>query len=140
MYNSTLPVNVGYANVPESLAEMVDRAKNGTIEGLFHETREWITDNKVDVLIIMTKSKTADGDKVRELILAVKHGQNLNEEGAERIYHKVRGALATNKELSLKPWKDEDDWGHQRFAWKQTGKGEGRKTIRPIVETAIQEW
>lgn len=143
MYNSTFPLNLGYANIPETLDDMIKRSLNSTIEGLFHESREWIAENAVDVLIIMTKSKNkaeSTGEKIRELILVAKHGQNLSEDQAERVFHTIRDHIAADKELQVRPFRDESQWGHQRFAWKQTGKGVGRKTVRPLVEKAIQEW
>jgi len=140
MYNSTIPVNVGYANIPEVLDDLIERSKNGTMQGLVAETREWIAANKVDVLITMTKAKDKKGNKIRELILIVEPGTNLDEDMAERIYHTIRDEVATDTQLSLKPWRAEKDWGRWRFAWKQIGSGTGRKAIRPIVERAIQEW
>lgn len=74
------------------------------------------------------------------MILLAKHGQRLTEDQAERVYHKVRDCLEKDESLKLRSWHDEKDWGHQRYAWKQEGPGEGRKTIRPIVEKAVQEW
>lgn len=113
---------------------------NGTREGLAEESRRWIAGNEIDVALILTKGKNHKGEKVREVILLAKHGQRLTEDQAERVYHKIRESLENDETLKLRAWHDEKDWGHQRYAWKQEGPGEGRKTIRPIVERAVQEW
>lgn len=140
MYNSTSPILVGYVNVPYIIDDMIKKSGNQTFAGLAHESRAWIASNKIDLLVILTKAKDEEGDKIREILLLAKHGHRLSEEQAERVYHKVRDSLGNNSKLQLKVWHDEKEWGHQRFAWKQQGEGAGRKVVRPIVEQAIQEW
>jgi hypothetical protein len=140
MYNSTKPVHIGYANVPHRFSELIEKAHNKTQEGWASESRTFLRENQIDVLVILTKAKEDDGTKVREIILLVRHGQRLTEDEAERIYHKIRNSLEKSKDLKLKVWHDEKDFGHQRYAWKQQGDGKGRKAIRPIVELAAQEW
>jgi len=139
VYNSTLPVMVGYANVPISFDDMVMLSKNRTIDSLFEEVRSWELGRGINVLVVLTKYKDENGDKHREVMLTVRQ-ERLSEDEAERLYHSVRKALETDTQLDLAVWRDEKDWGHRRFAWKQRNGGEGRKTIRPIIERGLQEW
>lgn len=139
VFNSTLSVMVGYANVPVSFEDMVRLSADGSDKALFEEVRNWIFQRGINVMVVLTKYNDENGDKQREIMLVVKK-QWLSEEEAERVYHSVREELEKDKQLDLKPWKTEQDWGHRRFAWRQRGNGEGRKTIRPIVEKGLQEW
>ena len=139
MYNSTVPINVGYANIPVSFDELIKRSVNGTREGLFEQSRAWTAANQINVLLVLSKYKDEDGKKQREVILVVKHGDRLSDSEAERLFHKIRDSLDGDDTLRLKAWKDERDWGRHRYAWTQKGDGSGRKTVRPIVEQACQE-
>lgn len=140
VYNSTLPIMVGVANVPVDMAGLAKRSANGTFDGLAHETRQWVAANQIDILLTLTKKKNSDGSKTREVLLFTKHGAHLDEEATERMYHAIRRRLPEADGVTLKSWHNETYWGHQRFAWKQEGEGVGRKVIRPILDRALQEW
>ena len=140
VYDSTVPIHLGFASIPMSLANMIQGTPNETLEAFFDIDNDWAHQNKVDIAVLLTSFKDENKVKHREIILTVRAGHRINEAEAERLFHDVKKDIEASSELKLKPWSQGRDMGKWRYAWTHNREDGGRKIVRPLVEKAVQHW
>ncbi|RSH89547.1 hypothetical protein EHS25_002098 [Saitozyma podzolica] len=140
VFDSTVPVHLGFASIPRSLRSMISQTANQTAAAFFEVDNAWAHDNKVDIAILLTNYKDAQGNKQREIIMTVRADHRIDEAEAERLFTDVKREIEEAKELQLTPWNDGQDLGRWRAAWTHSRADGGRKVVRPLVEKAVQHW
>lgn len=140
VYDSTVPIHLGFASIPMSLADMIEKTDNQTVSAFFDVDSAWAHENKVDIAILLTGFKDANGTKQREIILTVRDGHRIDEKEADRLFRDVSRELRESSELSLKPWNGGTNLGRWRAAWSNSREDGGRKVVRPLVEKAVRHW
>ncbi|KAN0061557.1 hypothetical protein ACQY0O_006404 [Thecaphora frezii] len=78
--------------------------------------------------------------KVREIVLVVRHDRRINNKQADSLFEAVKKAIEENEGLDVKPWHRIDELNGRQMAWKHYREDAGRKVVRPIVEDAVRAW
>lgn len=138
----TPTVSVGYASIPFSLDDQIEKTEFGALFDWFAIHAAWTAEISTDISVILTKYKIKDEEgkkkKIREIILVVRDDVRVDDDQADEIFAVVKKAIEEAPELNAKPWYRAKELGHRQMAWTQ--EGGGRKTVRPIVEKAVHDW
>ena len=125
VFDSTIPIHLGFASIPYSFADLIARSgRNGSLDEFFEIEASWAHYNQVDIAILLTSYKDKDDNKVREIILTVKHGHRITEQEAERLFNDVKRDIEAGDELKLSPWNGGQDLGKWKYAWTHS-RGDG---------------
>jgi len=138
--DSTIPIHLGFASIPVSLHEMINRTEEQSAEAFFAIEAAWAEGNHVDIAVILTSYKDEKGDKQREIVLTVRSGHRIDEKEAQRLFTDVKRDIEASDELKLRPWDVKQDLGKWRYAWVHNRDDGGRKVVRPLVEKAVKHW
>lgn len=138
----TPTVNVGYASIPYSLEEQIEKTEFQALFDWMAIHAAWTAGIGMDISVTLTKYKVRDekGDKqkIREIILVVRDDVRVDDDQADEIFDVVKKAIEESEELNAKPWYRAKELGKRQMVWTQDGGG--RKTVRPIVEKAVHDW
>lgn len=138
----TPTVSVGYASVPYSLEEQIERTEFKALFDWFAVHAAWTAEVGTDISVTLTKYKIRDEkgkkQKIREIILVVRDDVRVDDDQADEIFAVVKKAIEEHPTLNAKPWHRAKELGRRQMAW--THDGAGRKEIRPIVEKAVHDW
>lgn len=140
VYDSTVPIHLGFASIPISFKDMIERTHNKTSEAFFEIEGAWAKINHVDIAVILTSYKDENGEKQREIILSVRSGHRINVAQAERLFNDVKRDIEASDQLKLRPWNGQQDLGRWKYAWVHNREDGGRKVVRPVVEKAVKHW
>jgi len=140
VFDSTTPIHLGFASIPLSFADMIEKTAEQTADAFFTIDTEWAHENQVDIAILLTSYKNEKGEKAREIVLTVRAGHRIDEKEAERLFHDVKRDIEASQELDLTPWNGGQELGKWRYAWTHNRDDGGRKVVRPIVEQAVRHW
>ena len=140
VYDSTIPIHLGFASIPISLRDMIAKTEDRSVSSFFDVDTAWARQNKVDIAVLLTGFKDEAGNKQREIILTVRADHRIDEAEAERLFNDVKRTLESSDLLDLTPWNYGQDLGKWRAAWSHSRADGGRKIVRPLVEKAVQKW
>lgn len=138
----TPTVRVGYASIPFSLDEQIERTEFKALFDWFAVHAAWTAEISTDISVTLTKYKVRDDEgkkqKIRELVLVVRDDVRVDEDEADEIFQIVKKAIEEHPDLKAKPWYRAKELGRRQMVWTQ--EGGGRKTITPIVHKAVHDW
>jgi len=138
----TPTVSMGFASIPYSLDEQIEKTDFGELFHWFAIQAAWTAEVGVDISVILNKYKIKEHGKkkkIREVVLVVRDDVRIDEAQANSLFHVVKEALESEKSLGLKPWHKADKLAPRQMVWTHES-GAGRKVIRPIVEKAVMSW
>lgn len=137
---ATPDIHLGFASTPVSLDDQISRTRRRTIQSWFKVERRWTAEIRADVSLCLNKYKNKHGDKVREIVLTVRHDHRIDRKQADSLFKQIGKALAKRFELEKHPkMKHVDEFGRQ-MVWIHGDRSAGRKIVRPIVEEAVKNW
>ncbi|PSN70397.1 DHH phosphoesterase [Corynespora cassiicola Philippines] len=137
----TPTVSLGFASVPYSLDEQINKTEFEELFDWFAIHAAWTAEVGVDISIVLNKYKIrVDGEKkkIREIVLVVRDDVRIDQAQADSLFKKVKQALEES-DLPLKPWYRVNDLAPRQMVWTHESDA-GRKLIRPIVEDAVLAW
>lgn len=160
-------IHLGFASIPYSLREMVDRrTKSHRVSEWFDIESSWTEEIRADVSVALTsfkipappssrhrKPKRAGKDgrddkpeervKRREIILVVRNDHRINETEADNLFQHIVRAVESAPSLEVRRWEEqgkEDKLKGRQMVWTHNRAEGGRKIVRPIVEDAVRTW
>ena len=138
----TPTVSVGFASIPYSLDEQIEKTEFEALFDWFAVHAAWTAEIGSDISVTLTKYKIRDENgkkqKIREIILVVRDDVRVDDDQADEIFAVVKKAIENDPTLKAKPWHRAKELGKRQMAW--THGGGGRKALRPIVEKAVHDW
>jgi exopolyphosphatase len=138
--DSTLPIHLGFASIPYSFQQLIEKTPNKTIENFWEIEDDWAHHNQVDIAIMLTSYKNEEGEKRREIIMTVKSHHRIDANEAERLFNDAKRDIEASEDLKLTPWNNGQELPQWRYAWTHNREDGGRKIVRPLVEKAVQHW
>jgi exopolyphosphatase len=138
----TPTVSLGFASIPYSLDEQIEKTEFQELFDWFAIHAAWTATVGVDISICLNKYKVREGGKkkkIREIVLVVRDDVRINQSQADSLFRVVYEALEREESLGLKRWHDADKLAPRQMVWTHES-GAGRKIIRPIVENAVIGW
>ncbi|OAF98970.1 DHH phosphoesterase [Paraphaeosphaeria sporulosa] len=139
----TPTVSLGFASIPYSLDEQIEKTGFGELFHWFAVHAAWTASINTDIDICLNKYKvkTKDGKKkkIREIVLTVRDDVRIDKVQADNLFKAVTEALEGEKSLGLERWHRAGELGGRQMVWTHES-GAGRKVIRPIVEEAVRKW
>lgn len=140
--SATPDIHLGFASTPVSLDDQIQRTKNKTIIEWFRTERKWTAEIKADVSLCLNKYRNKKGDKVREIVLTVRHDHRINKAQADDLFKTISNALERSFDLKTHPKMKHmhHGVGGRQMVWTHGRKDAGRKIVRPIVENAVKKW
>lgn len=139
----TPTVSLGFASIPYSLDEQIQRTGFGELFHWFAIHAAWTAATGVDIDVCLNKYKTRDQNgekrKIREIVLTVRDDVRIDQAQADSLFRVVYEALEKEKSLGLKPWHKAHELAAREMVWSHESDA-GRKVIRPIVEDAVRQW
>ncbi|KAJ4287955.1 hypothetical protein N0V90_011970 [Kalmusia sp. IMI 367209] len=140
---NTPTVSLGFASIPYSLDEQIEKTGFGELFHWFAVHAAWTAAINVDIDVCLNKYKIKgkDGEKkkMREIVLTVRDDVRIDKVQADALFKAVSKALENDKSLGLKPWHRAEELAPRQMVWTHQS-GAGRKVIRPIVEDAVRNW
>lgn len=138
----TPDIHLGFASTPVSLDDQIKRTRGNSIKAWFKVERRWTAEIKADVSLCLNKYKNKDGQKVREIVLTVRHDHRINKAQADDLFKTIGKALEESFELKPHPKMKKYEGGvkGRQMVWTHGRKYAGRKIVRPIVEEAVKGW
>ncbi|PWZ00999.1 hypothetical protein BCV70DRAFT_199361 [Testicularia cyperi] len=136
---ATPDIHLGFASTPVSLDDQISRTDTQSIKAWFSIERHWTAEISADVSLCLNKYKDPkSGDKVREIILVVRHDRQLNRKNADHLFKAISKAL--EHEFDLKPHHRAKHLPGRQMVWTHDRADAGRKVVRPVVEKAVKNW
>jgi exopolyphosphatase len=139
----TPTVSLGFASIPYSMDEQINRTEFGELFDWFAIHAAWTAQISVDISICLNKYKvrTKNGKKrkIREVVLVVRDDVRIDDKQADSLFKVVKEALENDGSLDLKPWHRASELGARQMVWTHESDA-GRKVVRPIVEEAVMAW
>ncbi|EPQ31696.1 uncharacterized protein PFL1_01029 [Pseudozyma flocculosa PF-1] len=165
----TPAVHLGFASTPVPLDEQIKRTRHKQVASWFDIEDHWtaeigadislclnsykvkIDDDGVEQFILDDEDKDEPEDedggvgtmkkqKIREIILVVRHDRRIDEEQANSLFETVSRAIEADETLKVEKWHRADELRGRRMAWRHYREDAGRKVVRPIVEEAVRNW
>ncbi|KAF2653989.1 DHH phosphoesterase [Lophiostoma macrostomum CBS 122681] len=140
---ATPTVSLGFASIPYSLDEQIEKTYFGELFHWFAIHAAWTAETGVDISLSLNKYKIRDENgekkKMREIMLVVRDDVRIDQVQADALFRVVHDALERDKSLNLKPWHRAHELAPRQMVWTHES-GAGRKVIRPIVEDAVKRW
>lgn len=144
-------INLGFASMPVSLNEQINRTPEGTAPEWFAIERAWTDEIGADISVALTTYiDPVSATKKHEIALVVAHGlgQRLSTAAANRLFKRLVHTVEDEKKRedgllpSLRRWKRPDGKRllERRMVWIHEEGGIGRKVIRPLLERATMTW
>lgn len=137
----TPDIHLGFASTPVSLNDQITRTKGNSINSWFKVERRWTAEIHADVSLCLNKYKDEKKNKVREIVLTVRHDHRIDREQADSLFGAISAALKEAFDLKEHPkMKQKKGVKGRQMVWVH-GRGDaGRKVVRPIVEKAVKAW
>lgn len=139
----TPTVNLGFASIPYSLDEQIQKTEFEELFDWFAVHAAWTAEVHSDISLSLNKYKIRDERgkkrKIREIVLTTRADVRIDEDQADDLFHTVVSAIENAKEFKVVPWHDADKLGHRQMVWQHESDA-GRKVIRPLVEKAVRNW
>ncbi|KAL1603557.1 hypothetical protein SLS60_005145 [Paraconiothyrium brasiliense] len=139
----TPTVSLGFASIPYSLDEQIEKTGFGELFHWFAVHAAWTASINTDIDICLNKYKIKDKHgkkkKIREIVLTVRDDVRIDKVQADALFKAVKKALESDKTLGLEKWHRVDELAPRQMVWTHES-GAGRKIIRPIVEEAVRTW
>ena len=142
MSPKTPTVSLGFASVPYSLDEQIEKTEFQELFDWFAVHAAWTAEVGVDISICLNKYKARQGGKkrkIREIVLVVRDDVRIDQSQADSLFRVVYEALEREESLGLKRWHNADKLAPRQMVWTHES-GAGRKDIRPLVENAVIGW
>lgn len=139
----TPTVSLGFASIPYSLEEQIEKTGFGELFHWFALHAAWTASINTDIDICLNKYKVKDKHgkkrKIREIVLTVRDDQRIDRTQAEALFKAVYEALEGEESLGLEKWHRAGELSPMQMVWTHES-GAGRKVIRPVVEDAVRKW
>lgn len=138
-------LTLGFASIPYSIKEQVQRTPEKTVPEWFAIERAFTSEVGADVSVVLSKCKSESTGKLeREIMLVVAHGwgKRLNTLAATDLFLTLCDAIEGGID-GLKEWSRPDSKPllPRRKGWKiTTGRPVNRKLLMPLVLKAASEW
>ena len=124
---NTPDIHLGFASTPVSLDDQIERTPGKSINAWFIVERRWTAEIKADVSLCLNKYRNKKGDKVREIVLTVRHDHRINREQANSLFDAISGALEESFELKRHPrMKQVGSRGDRWFGLMEGRRQEGK--------------
>jgi exopolyphosphatase len=141
----TPTVHLGFASIPISLDEQIERTEWEEIFNWFVIHAAWTAEVATDISVALNKHKVKDPDtgekkKIREIVLVVRDDIRVDDEQADELFNVAKRAIEEDKNLNVKPWHNADRLGKRQMVWTHEFEDGGRKYVRPLVEAAVKAW
>ena len=143
----TPTVSLGFASIPISLDEQIERTEWKQLFGWFVTEAAWTAEIGADISICLNKHKvkvkgveTMKKKKIREIVLVVRDDVRVDDEQADELFRVAYEAIEKDKKLNAKPWHRADELGKRQMVWTHEYQDGGRKYVRPLVEEAVKAW
>jgi len=134
-------IHLGFASTPVSLDDQIKRTKAKSITAWFKMERRWTAEIRADVSLCLNKYHDRKGNKVREIVLTVRHDHRINAAQADDLFKTIGKALKESFDLTEHPkMKHAHGIKGRQMVWTHGRKDAGRKIVRPIVEDAVKKW
>lgn len=142
---STPTVSLGFASVPYSMDEQIQKTEFQALFDWFAIEAAWTAEIRTDISVTLTKYKVRDKhgkkQKIREIVLVVRDNVRIDEAQADSLFKTVRDAIEADEGLDVKPWHKADELRKRQMVWVQGKDSDaGRKVVRPLVEKAVKAW
>lgn len=138
---ATPAIHLGFASTPVSIDDQIERTERKTLKDWFRVERRWTAEIRADVSICLNKYKDHKGNKVREIVLTVRHDHRINRTQADDLFRVISSALNDSFDLEEHPkMKHHAGKKRRQIVWTHGRKDAGRKVVRPIVERAVKSW
>jgi len=139
-------LTLGFASIPYSIEEQVERTPEKTVPEWFAVERAFTSEIGADVSVVLTKYRSKiTGRAEREIMLVVAHGwgKRLTSVAATDLFSTLCQAIE-DRFSGLEEWKrpDEKPMLPRRKGWRMAVKGKplGRKLLMPLVLKAASAW
>ena len=137
----TPDIHLGFASTPVSLDDQIQRTQKQTLKSWFNVERRWTAEIHADVSLCLNKYKNKRGQKIREIVLTVRHDHRINPEQADSLFKEISIKLGQRFQLHKHEKMERSDGAKGRqMVWWHGEKSAGRKVVRPIVEEAVRKW
>ncbi|KAI5361163.1 Putative DDH domain, DHHA2 domain, DHHA2 domain superfamily, DHH phosphoesterase superfamily [Septoria linicola] len=140
----TPTVSLGFASIPFSLDEQIEKTEFGALFDWFAIEAAWTAQVGMDISVALNKYKVKDEhgkkQKIREIVLVVRSDVRIDEDQADDLFRTVSKAIEEEPTLKAKPWYRADELGQRQMVWTHEREDAGRKVIRPIIEKAVEAW
>ncbi|SJX61032.1 related to PPX1-Exopolyphosphatase [Sporisorium reilianum f. sp. reilianum] len=137
---ATPDIHLGFASTPVSLDAQIARTQHHTLAAWFRVERHWTTEIHADVSVCLNKYKDEAGEKVREIVLTVRHDHRIDAVQADSLFSAISTALGERFELHAHPRMKRMKARGRQMVWVHGEESAGRKVVRPIVEDAVKRW
>lgn len=141
----TPTVHLGFASIPYSIDQMIERTEWGQIFNWFVIHAAWTAEVSVDISVCLNKHKVKDPEtgkkkKIREIVLVVRDDIRVDDDQADELFHVAKYAIENDKNLNVKPWHDAKKLGRRQMVWTHEYEDGGRKYVKPLVSAAVKAW
>jgi exopolyphosphatase len=127
---TTPTVSLGFASIPYSLDEQIEKTYFGELFHWFAIHAAWTAETGVDISLCLNKYKIRDENgkkrKIREIMLVVRDDVRIDQVQADALFRVVHDALESDKSLNLKPWHRAHELAPRQMVWTHES-GAGRK-------------
>lgn len=140
----TPTVSLGFASIPYSLDEMIEKTEFHDLFDWFAIEAAWTAQIGCDIAVALTKYKIRDEhgekQKIREIVLTVRSDVRIDQVQANDLFDTVKKAIEDEPTLDVKPWHRADELNRRQMVWTHESEDAGRKVLRPIIEKAVEGW
>ena len=138
---TTPTVSLGFASVPFSLDEQIEKTYFGELFHWFAVEAAWTAEIGADISVCLNKYKVHDEDgnkrKIREIVLTVRDDVRIDQVQADALFRVVRDALESEKSLGLQAWHRAHELGPRQMVWTHES-GAGRK-VSYLAKTKLAD-
>merc|ERR1712000_270925 len=127
----TPTVSLGFASIPYSLEEQIEKTEFGELFDWFAIEAAWTAQVGADISVALNKYKARDDKgkkhKIREIVLVVRTDVRINETQADSLFRTVSEAVEADESLNVKPWHRADELGKHQMVWTHTRSDAGKR-------------